>query len=87
MSLVTERFAGSPGSCLPAFSAMPFLFCDGNGDECHYATRGDRSYWLRTTRAWPSDRRSLSPERLRPFVSRCAICETRYEVCAAELFE
>lgn len=38
---------GSPGSCLPKFNTMPFLFCNVK-ETCHISSRNDYSFWLGT---------------------------------------
>lgn len=40
---------GSPGSCLPKFSPMPFMFCNMK-EVCHFSSRNDYSFWLSTGR-------------------------------------
>ncbi|KAF6770062.1 hypothetical protein AHF37_11365, partial [Paragonimus kellicotti] len=37
----------SPGSCLQLFNPIPFMFCEKQ-ENCYYAQRNDRSYWLST---------------------------------------
>lgn len=63
---------GLAGSCLPMFSTMPFTYCNLDG-VCHYASRNDKSYWLSTTAAIPM--MPVSEEQIRPYISRCAVCE------------
>lgn len=43
---------GQPGSCLPRFSTIPFLYCSP-AEVCYYASRNDKSYWLSTTASIP----------------------------------
>lgn len=38
---------GTPGSCLPKFSPMPFMFCNVK-EVCHFSSRNDYSFWLST---------------------------------------
>ena len=40
------------GSCVNKFKTMPFLFCDFN-NNCNYASRNDKTYWLSTNAAIP----------------------------------
>uniref|UniRef100_A0A8C4QVX5 Collagen IV NC1 domain-containing protein n=1 Tax=Eptatretus burgeri TaxID=7764 RepID=A0A8C4QVX5_EPTBU len=63
---------GSAGSCIPRFSTLPFVPCSTDG-LCHYASRNDKSYWLATGAALPSQ--PLDEEAVYPHVSRCAVCE------------
>lgn len=54
------------------FSTLPFAYCNVH-QVCHYARRNDRSYWLAS--AAPLPVMPLSEEEIRPYVSRCAVCE------------
>lgn len=63
---------GLAGSCLPVFSTLPFAYCNIH-QMCHYARRNDKSYWLAS--AAPLPVMPLSEEEIRPYVSRCAVCE------------
>ena len=38
---------GQPGSCLPKFDPMPFMFC-GLNQVCNWGDRTTTSYWLAT---------------------------------------
>ena len=70
---------GSPGSCLQRFSTMPFLFCNIN-NVCNVASRNDYSYWLSTTEPIPM--MPVSEDQVRPYIGRCAVCETPSHVMA-----
>ncbi|TRY56821.1 hypothetical protein DNTS_004092 [Danionella cerebrum] len=63
---------GLPGSCLPHFSTIPFLYCTVN-EICYYASRNDKSYWLSTTAAIPM--MPVANRDIAPFISRCSVCE------------
>uniref|UniRef100_A0A8D0FQS8 Collagen IV NC1 domain-containing protein n=1 Tax=Strix occidentalis caurina TaxID=311401 RepID=A0A8D0FQS8_STROC len=63
---------GLAGSCLARFSTMPFLYCNP-GDICYYANRNDKSYWLSTTAPLPM--MPVAEEDIRPYISRCSVCE------------
>ncbi|KAI6078684.1 Collagen alpha-2(IV) chain [Aix galericulata] len=63
---------GLAGSCLARFSTMPFLYCNP-GDICYYANRNDKSYWLSTTAPLPM--MPVAEEEIRPYISRCSVCE------------
>lgn len=63
---------GLAGSCLARFSTMPFLYCNP-GDICYYASRNDKSYWLSTTAPLPM--MPVAEEDIRPYISRCSVCE------------
>ena len=51
-NLIMLTFSGMAGSCISRFNTMPFLFCDFN-NNCNYASRNDKSYWLSTNAAIP----------------------------------
>jgi len=70
---------GSTGSCLMQFSIMPFLFCDFNS-VCHFAERNSLSYWLSTNQPLPM--MPVSGNELRPYISRCSVCEAERSVIA-----
>lgn len=70
---------GLAGSCLPVFSTLPFAYCNIH-QVCHYARRNDRSYWLASTAPLPT--RPLSEEEIRPYISRCAVCEAPAQAVA-----
>lgn len=70
---------GLAGSCLPMFSTLPFAYCNIH-QVCHYARRNDRSYWLAS--AAPLPMMPLSEEEIRPYISRCAVCEAPAPVVA-----
>lgn len=65
---------GSPGSCVQRFSTMPFLFCNING-VCNYASRNDKSYWLASNKPVPM--MPVGESGIEPYISRCAVCESR----------
>lgn len=70
---------GLAGSCLPVFSTLPFAYCNIH-QVCHYGRRNDRSYWLAS--AAPLPMTPLSEEEIRPYISRCAVCEAPAPVVA-----
>ena len=70
---------GQPGSCLPKFSTMPFLFCNLN-ENCNLASRNDYSFWLSTTQPIPM--MPVSEQAIKPFISRCRVCEAPAMVMA-----
>ncbi|XP_028649128.2 collagen alpha-2(IV) chain-like [Erpetoichthys calabaricus] len=70
---------GLAGSCLPMFSTMPFAYCNVNG-VCQYGRRNDKSYWLST--AAPIPMAPVSEEDIRPYISRCSVCEAPSQVIA-----
>lgn len=70
---------GLAGSCLPVFSTLPFAYCNIH-QVCHYARRNDRSYWLAS--AAPLPMMPLSEEEIRPYISRCAVCEAPAQAVA-----
>lgn len=55
------------------FSTLPFAYCNIH-QVCHYARRNDKSYWLASAAPLPSA--PLSEEAIRPYISRCAVCES-----------
>lgn len=61
------------------FSTLPFAYCNIH-QVCHYARRNDRSYWLAS--AAPLPMIPLSEEEVRPYISRCAVCEAPAQVIA-----
>lgn len=72
---------GTAGSCLRKFSTMPFLFCNIN-NVCNFASRNDYSYWLSTPEPMPMSMAPITGENIRPFISRCAVCEAPAMVMA-----
>lgn len=72
---------GTAGSCLRKFSTMPFLFCNIN-NVCNFASRNDYSYWLSTPEPMPMSMAPISGDNIRPFISRCAVCEAPAMVMA-----
>lgn len=73
------HYTGAGGSCLPRFSTMPYVFCNFNS-ICNYAQRNDKSYWLSTSEAIPM--MPVQGEAIRPFISRCTVCESPAVVLA-----
>ncbi|KAH0621778.1 hypothetical protein JD844_023402 [Phrynosoma platyrhinos] len=69
------------GSCLRKFSTMPFLFCNIN-NVCNFASRNDYSYWLSTPEPMPMSMAPITGESIKPFISRCAVCEAPAMVMA-----
>lgn len=59
---------GQPGSCLPRFNTIPFLYCNPS-ETCYYASRNDKSFWLSTTAPIPM--MPVAEEQIRPYISRC----------------
>ena len=49
---LSNLLSGMAGSCVNKFKTMPFLFCDFN-NNCNYASRNDKTYWLSTNAAIP----------------------------------
>lgn len=72
---------GTAGSCLRKFSPMPFLFCDIN-NVCNFASRNDYSYWLTSPEPMPMSMAPITGESIKPFISRCAVCEAPAMVIA-----
>lgn len=72
---------GSAGSCLRRFSTMPFMFCNIN-NVCNFASRNDYSYWLSTPEPMPMSMAPITGESIKPFISRCAVCEAPAMVIA-----
>lgn len=76
--------SGSAGSCLRRFHTMPFLFCNIN-NVCNVASRSDYSYWLSTPQPMTNMMQPVRGEEIRPYISRCAVCETPSPVSALSL--
>uniref|UniRef100_A0A671VJV7 Collagen IV NC1 domain-containing protein n=1 Tax=Sparus aurata TaxID=8175 RepID=A0A671VJV7_SPAAU len=72
---------GSAGSCLRRFSTMPFMFCNIN-NVCNFASRNDYSYWLSTPEPMPMSMAPITGESIKPFISRCSVCEAPAMVIA-----
>uniref|UniRef100_A0A3P9DEF1 Collagen IV NC1 domain-containing protein n=1 Tax=Maylandia zebra TaxID=106582 RepID=A0A3P9DEF1_9CICH len=70
---------GQPGSCLPRFNTIPFLYCSPS-EICYYASRNDKSYWLSTTASIPM--MPVEKEEIRPYISRCSVCEAPSQAVA-----
>ena len=67
-----QQDLGMAGSCLQKFSVLPFVRCDLQ-NVCNYAQNNDLSYWLSTQQPIPSEPKSGLD--IKPFISRCAVCE------------
>uniref|UniRef100_A0A4W5JX48 Collagen IV NC1 domain-containing protein n=1 Tax=Hucho hucho TaxID=62062 RepID=A0A4W5JX48_9TELE len=72
---------GTAGSCLRRFSTMPFMFCNIN-NVCNFASRNDYSYWLSTPMPMPMSMAPITGESIKPYISRCAVCEAPAMVIA-----
>uniref|UniRef100_A0AAR2J1Q2 Collagen, type IV, alpha 5 (Alport syndrome) n=1 Tax=Pygocentrus nattereri TaxID=42514 RepID=A0AAR2J1Q2_PYGNA len=72
---------GTAGSCLKRFSTMPFMFCNIN-NVCNFASRNDYSYWLSTPEPMPMSMAPIKGESIKPFISRCTVCEAPAMVIA-----
>lgn len=70
---------GLPGSCLPRFNTIPFLYCTPN-ELCYYASRNDKSYWLSTTAPIPM--MPVGQEQIPQYISRCSVCEAPSQAVA-----
>ncbi|TKS93214.1 Collagen alpha-2(IV) chain [Collichthys lucidus] len=70
---------GQPGSCLPRFSTIPFLYCSPN-EVCYYASRNDKSYWLSTTASIPM--MPVGEQQIQAYISRCSVCEAPSQAVA-----
>ena len=71
---------GKPGSCLPRFSTMPFMFCDLRG-QCAVASRNDYSFWLSTDEQ-PNMMNPARGRDIEKYISRCIVCEAPAHVLA-----
>ncbi|PVD18256.1 hypothetical protein C0Q70_20805 [Pomacea canaliculata] len=69
------------GSCLRRFHTMPFMFCNIN-NVCNFASRSDYSYWLSTPEPMTAMMDPVSGDRIRPYISRCAVCDTPSPIIA-----
>ena len=58
---------------------MPFMFCNLN-NRCTVASRNDYSYWLSTPEPMTPMMNPVSGEQVRPFISRCSVCEAPSQV-------
>uniref|UniRef100_A0A3Q3WUJ2 Collagen IV NC1 domain-containing protein n=1 Tax=Mola mola TaxID=94237 RepID=A0A3Q3WUJ2_MOLML len=72
---------GTAGSCLRRFSTMPFMFCNIN-NVCNFASRNDYSYWLSTPEPMPMSMAPITGESIKPYISRCSVCEAPAMVIA-----
>lgn len=70
---------GSAGSCVRKFSTLPILAC-GQNNVCNYASRNDRTFWLSTSAPIPM--MPVSEHEMRPYISRCTVCEATSNVIA-----
>ena len=68
----------SPGSCLPTFNPIPFIFCEKE-EQCFYATRNDRSYWLSGSNFMDMGM-NINVSNVKSYISRCAVCEAPKKV-------
>lgn len=74
LRLVLFVSPGQPGSCLPRFSTIPFLYCSPN-EVCYYASRNDKSYWLSTTASIPM--MPVAEAQIQPYISRYSVLAQR----------
>ena len=72
---------GQAGSCMRLFSSMPFTTCSYD-DTCKYAEQNDWSYWLKTSKERPTSQRPINVNDVKPYISRCAVCESETRVVA-----
>lgn len=72
---------GTAGSCLRHFSTMPFMFCNIN-NRCTVSSRNDYSYWLSTPEPMTPQMDPVWEESIRPYISKCAVCEAPSQVMA-----
>lgn len=72
---------GQPGSCLRRFNTMPFMFCNLN-NKCTYSSRNDYSYWLSTPEPMTPMMNPITGMDIKPYISRCSVCETSSQVIA-----
>lgn len=72
-------FKGSAGSCLQKFSALPYLRCD-HTNVCYYGQTNDLTYYLSTSEPMPM--MPVQRDQIRPYISRCAVCEAPANVMA-----
>ncbi|VEL25071.1 unnamed protein product [Protopolystoma xenopodis] len=63
----------SPGSCLRFFNPIPFMFCEKQ-ENCFYAQRNDRTYWL-STDDQPMMWNAVTVNDTERYISRCVVCE------------
>lgn len=68
----------SPGSCLQLFNPIPFMFCEKH-ENCYYAQRNDRSYWLSTAEE-PMMWNPVPVNETQRHISRCVVCESPSKV-------
>ena len=66
---------GRAGSCVQQFHPLPFVMCQGRGDQgvCNYAFRNEYSYWLSTMNETMYGEVPIN--QTEDFVSRCAVCK------------
>ena len=72
---------GQPGSCMPKFNPMPMMFCNLN-NVCNVASRNDYSFWLSTEEQMTPMMNPVTGTAIRPYISRCAVCEIPTQVMA-----
>jgi len=60
---------------------MPFMFCNIN-NVCSFAQSTDYSYWLSTPQPMTNMMNPVSGEDIRPYISRCTVCETDSPIMA-----
>ena len=64
---------------------MPFMFCNLN-NRCTVASRNDYSYWLSTPEPMTPMMAPVSGEQVRPYISRCSVCEAPSQVTILYLY-
>ncbi len=64
---------------------MPFMFCNLN-NRCTVASRNDYSYWLSTPEPMTPMMAPVSGEHVRPYISRCSVCEAPSQVTILYLY-
>jgi integrin beta 8 len=60
---------------------MPFMFCNLN-NVCHVSSRNDYSYWLSTNEPMTTMMSPVTGTAIRPYISKCIVCETPTQVLA-----
>ena len=71
---------GKAGSCVQQFHPLPFVMCQGRGDQgtCNYAFRNEYSYWLSTMNDTMYG--EVPMDETEDFISRCAVCKVNAAV-------
>ena len=66
---------GKAGSCVQQFHPLPFVMCQGRGDQgtCSYAFRNEYSYWLSTMSETMYG--EVPSDQTLDFISRCSVCK------------